>query len=163
MADPAPKARWYRLTPERLIVALLLVECLLWLSQRFQWFGFNHHKGWSVLIAVAVVGAAFLLMLLWLMAACSSADGSSSASGAVGPHRRRRRTVQLALPGDEEAREQKAAVAAIKKTYATLSYDYEFDASRHYLPNPRPPGSAWLRSCWKSIFLWRFRWWVLGP
>ena len=55
MAD-APKPRWYRLTPDRLVLLLLAVEGLLWLSERFCWFPFNQHKGWTVLIAVASVG-----------------------------------------------------------------------------------------------------------
>ena len=69
MTDPAPNPRWYRLTPDRFVIGLLVVECLLWLSERFQWFAFNQHKGWTVLIAVAVVGVAFLVMLLWFVVA----------------------------------------------------------------------------------------------
>jgi hypothetical protein len=69
MTDPIPKPRWYRLTPDCFVVGLLAVECLLWLSEWFQWFSFNHHKGWTVLIAVAVVGVAALLMPLWLAVA----------------------------------------------------------------------------------------------
>ncbi len=68
MADGRSKPRWYRLTPDRFVIGLLVVEGLLWLSERFQWFSFNEHKGWTVLIGVAVVGAAFLLMLLWFIA-----------------------------------------------------------------------------------------------
>ncbi len=64
MTDDLPKPRWYRLTPDRLVNGLLVVECLLWLSERFHWFPFNYHKGWTVLIAVATVGAALLFMLL---------------------------------------------------------------------------------------------------
>jgi hypothetical protein len=41
MTDPALKLRWYRLTPHRIVVGLLIVEGLLWLSERFQWFGFG--------------------------------------------------------------------------------------------------------------------------
>ena len=50
MAD-ASERRWFHVTPDRLILALLPVEGLLWLSERFQWFAFNEHKGWTVLIA----------------------------------------------------------------------------------------------------------------
>ena len=57
-------SNWYRLTPDRFAIGLLVVECLLWLSERFQWFGFNEHKGWTVLIAVAIVGVACVLMSL---------------------------------------------------------------------------------------------------
>ena len=58
MPTAEPKRRWFRLSPDRFVISLLLVICLLWLSERFQWFGFNHHKGWTVLIAVAAVGVA---------------------------------------------------------------------------------------------------------
>ena len=66
---PRPSVRWYRLTLGRLLAGLLAIEGFLLLSQRFQWFSFNHHKGWAVLIAVASVGVFLLLTLLWLAAA----------------------------------------------------------------------------------------------
>jgi hypothetical protein len=44
----------------------LVTTSLLYLSERFQWFSFNQHKGWTVLIAVAAVGVVLLLMLAWL-------------------------------------------------------------------------------------------------
>ncbi|MGA2034722.1 MAG: hypothetical protein ABSG68_20940 [Thermoguttaceae bacterium] len=47
---------------------LLVVEGLLWLSERFQWFAFNAHKGWTVLIALDSVGVAVLFMLFWFVA-----------------------------------------------------------------------------------------------
>jgi hypothetical protein len=50
-----PKPRWYRLTPDRLLMALLPMVGVLLLSEWFRWFPFNEHKGWTVLIAVAVV------------------------------------------------------------------------------------------------------------
>jgi hypothetical protein len=33
MTDPTPKPRWYRLTPDRFVIGLLIVECLLWLEE----------------------------------------------------------------------------------------------------------------------------------
>ena len=63
MADVAQekaRRRWFVPTPGRLLVVLLAVDGLLWLSERFQWFAFNQHKGWTVLIAVAAVGVFFL-------------------------------------------------------------------------------------------------------
>ena len=57
MSDAAvPKPRWYRLTPDRFVIGLLVLEGFLLLSQRFQWLGFNRHKGCTVLIAMAIVG-----------------------------------------------------------------------------------------------------------
>ena len=70
MADaPEAKRRWYRLTPDRLVIGLLAAEGFLLLSERFRWFAFNQHKGWTVLIDVAAVGLTLLVMLLWLAAA----------------------------------------------------------------------------------------------
>ena len=45
MTDPTPTPRWYRLTRDRFVIGLLVVECVLWFSERFQWFGFNRQKG----------------------------------------------------------------------------------------------------------------------
>ena len=64
MNDPTPTRRWLHPTPTWLIVALLVVEGLLFLSDRFQWP--TWHKGYAVLIAVAAVGMVFVVMLLWL-------------------------------------------------------------------------------------------------
>ena len=55
--------------PDRCVVALLALEGFLLLSAWFRWFPFNEHKGWTVLIAVASVGATLLLMFLWFLAA----------------------------------------------------------------------------------------------
>ena len=68
MVSPAPTPRWHSLTPDRLVIGLLAIEGLLWLSERFQRFPFNEHKGWTVLIAVGTVGLLMLLMLLWFAA-----------------------------------------------------------------------------------------------
>ena len=74
------RRRWFRLTPDRVLVAFLALEGFLLFSEHFGWFAFNRHKGYTVLIAVASVGAAILLMLLWFPPLCSFAGGSSSAS-----------------------------------------------------------------------------------
>ena len=64
------RRRWFRPTPGRLVLLVLLaVEGLLWLSERFQWFAFNQHAGWTVLIALAGVGVFLLLMLSWYVLA----------------------------------------------------------------------------------------------
>jgi hypothetical protein len=42
---------------------------VLWLSERFQWFGFNRHKGWTVLICGTAVAGFLVLMLTWFVAA----------------------------------------------------------------------------------------------
>jgi hypothetical protein len=61
--------RWYRLTPDRLILGLLILEGFLLLSERFCWFAFNERKGMTLLIAVGVLGVVLLILLLWFIAA----------------------------------------------------------------------------------------------
>ena len=51
------------------VLALLVLEGFLLLSEWFRRFPFNQHKGWSVLICLAAVGAALVLMFLWFLAA----------------------------------------------------------------------------------------------
>jgi hypothetical protein len=67
MIEPAPIRRRFYSAPAWLINGLLVVQGLLWLSDRFQWP--TWHKGYAVLIAVAGVGVVFVAMLLWLMVA----------------------------------------------------------------------------------------------
>jgi hypothetical protein len=147
MPAPDPKRRWFDLSPDRFVMSLLLVIGLLWLSERFQWFGFNHHKGWTVLISVAAVGVAALVMLLWWAAglifgwrfqfgirsvlaffvACSIAAGWLAAE-------------------IREARRQAETVESITAVGGGVSYDWESTADG--LPNesPRPPEPQWLRT-----------------
>ncbi len=65
MTTPNARQRWYRPTPDALVFGLLGGESMLWLSQRFHWFPFNDHKGWTVLIAVAAVTLATLILTAW--------------------------------------------------------------------------------------------------
>ena len=67
MTAPTPKPRWFHPTPSWLIVALLTVEGLLFLSDRFHWP--TWHKGYAVVTAVASVGVVCVAMLLWLIVA----------------------------------------------------------------------------------------------
>ena len=62
------------------MLGLLALEGFLWLSERYRWFPFNEHKGWTVLICLATVGTAFAADVpLVLRPLSSSAGGSSSA------------------------------------------------------------------------------------
>jgi hypothetical protein len=146
MTDPLPKRRWYRLSPDRFVVGLLIVVCLLWLSQTFQWFGFNHHRGRTVLIAVAAVGANALLMLLQWVAALIFARrfqfgirsllafclASSIAAG------------WLALEM-QRARRQVQVVEGINSVGGAF-YDWQFDAENDRNSNSEPPEPPWLRT-----------------
>ena len=67
MTHPTPQIRWYRLTPDRVVIALLALEGFLLLSERFEWFDFSRHAIWSVLIAATAIGGAMLLMFFWFL------------------------------------------------------------------------------------------------
>ncbi len=147
-AEPAKKARsrWFRLTPDQFIAGLLVLICVLWLSERFQWFGLNQHKGWTVLIAVAAVGVAALVMPLWWVASLmfrwrfqlgirSLLTFCLACSTAVS---------WLAVEG-RQARRQAEVVEWIQKYGGWGHYDWAVDANGHEIPNPTPPGSSWLR------------------
>ena len=146
MTDPTAKPRWYRLTPGRLLPLLLAVEGFLWLSDRFCWFAFNQHKGYTVLIAVASVGVFLLLMFLWFLAALVFRwrFQFSILSLLV-------LVVAVALPFSwlatemKAAREQKAVVEWIRKAGGPVVYDYRIDPSGNPMPGAEPPVLAWLR------------------
>ena len=112
------------------MVALLAVEGLLWLSERFHWFPFDEHKGYAVLICLATVGAAFLLMSLWFLAALVfrlrfqfSIRSLLALTVVVAAA-----CSWLAVERDR-ARKQRETVEAIASAGGTVSYDYELDPS----------------------------------
>jgi hypothetical protein len=153
MPCPTPNHRWYHVTPARFFLGLLVVQVFLLLSARFQWFPFNEHKGWTVLIAVGVVGLAVLLMLLWgLVCLC-----------------RRRRfqfgvrslllfVVAVSVPLGwfawemEKARRQREAVERIVKAGGKVYFDYEWDEWRGRIRGGDPTTSAWLRRLFGDDF-----------
>ena len=130
-----------------MVVALLAVEGLLWLSDALQWFGFNTHKGWTVLIAVAGVGLVFVAMLLWLIVAIvfRLRFQFSIPSMLV-------LTVAVALPCSwlevemKSASEQKDLVDAIRKFDGFVAYDWQCDPSGdNGQVNAQPSGPQCLR------------------
>ena len=140
MSDvPQAKPRWYRITPDRLVIGMLIVECLLWLSERFQWFAFNEHKGWTVLTGMAAVGLLVLLMLLAFVV-CLLLRWRfqfSILSLLV-------LTVAVAISCSwlardmKKAREQREAATGTIDLGGSVRYDYELDSGE-------PRGPAWLR------------------
>ena len=60
---------WLRVTPLHVALALLALEAILAIYEcfRFRTCAFNEQKGWTVLIALAVVAATFALLGLWLI------------------------------------------------------------------------------------------------
>ena len=156
MADNLkPKRRWFCPSPGWLVLCSLLLTGLLLVSERFRWFAFNQHKGWTVLIAVASVIAALVVMLLWWLAALLF-------------HWRFQFSVRslllsalaIALPcgwlaGDmKKAREQRKVVQEIEKiagpfevgtglgdsfSFGPIQYDWQ-------RANRQTPGAPWLRN-----------------
>lgn len=143
VTNPAPTARlrWLRLTSDRLVIGLMFLEVLLWLSERFQWFGFNQHKGWTVLVGVACVGVFLFLMLLWFIGALLLRWRFQFGIRAL-----LLLTVAAAISCSwlvtemRAARRQREAVEAIKRLGGWVHYDSDLSGNR----NPQPP--AWLRS-----------------
>ncbi len=141
-AVPRPSVRWFHLTPDRLVVGLLVVEVLLWLSERFGWLPW--HKGYAVLAAVAVVGVAMLLVLVWFAIALVF-----------------RRRIKFSLPSllvivivvalpciwmaveMRAAKRQEEAVTAIH--WLEVIYDHEVNKSGQIVGG-RPKEPIWLRN-----------------
>jgi hypothetical protein len=65
----APPPTCFHPTPSWLIYGSLAMTGLLWASERYQWLSINSHKGWTVLIAVAALGAVLLLLAMWFVVA----------------------------------------------------------------------------------------------
>lgn len=62
---PKSRLRWFCLTPDRVVLGLLLVWGVLLLSEQSQWL----NKGYPVLLAVASVLVVVLFLLAWFAAA----------------------------------------------------------------------------------------------
>ena len=136
-----PLLRWYRLTPDRVVVGLLILEGLLILSEWFGWFALNRHKGWTVLITVAAVGAVLSLTFLgFLVAVLFRRRFQFSIMSLL------LLTLVVAVPLSwlaverKRAREQRMAVEAIEKLGGWVGDNYEFDALTSSLVIREPPG-----------------------
>ncbi len=139
----APRFRWFHPKPSWLIVALLFVECLLFLSERFRWAAW--HKGYAVLTAVACVGVVFLAMLLWLVIALIFRRHFQFSIRSLLVL-----TVAVAIPCSwmavevKAAREQHDAVEAIVKVGGQVGYDWQ---------SAQPTCPAWLRGLLGNDFV----------
>ena len=124
--DAPEKRRWYCPTPGWLVFGSLAVTGLLFLSERWRWFPFNEHKGWTVLIAVAVVGGAMLVMLGWFIATLVFRWRFQFSIRLLLVL-----FVAVALPCSwlavemKAAREQANSVGAIRMLGGRITYDYE--------------------------------------
>ena len=124
----ACEPRWCRITPGRLVVVLLALEGLLFASERLGLFGVNRHKGYTVLIALAMVGLAIVLMLLWFLAALLLRVWFQFGIRSLFADRGCRHSVRLAGRGDEASKAgTRHAVRELKKAFYGVTYDYQVD------------------------------------
>ncbi len=167
--DAPEKRRRDRPCPAWLVYGSLAVTGLLFASERWRWFPFNEHKGWTVLIAMAGMGVAMALMLLWFVVALVFRWRFQFSIRSLLVL-----TVAVALPCSwlaaekRRARKQSEAVAAIlAEGHAVLSYpqnksvcyDHECDALGEPMATvvsmPRIP---WLHSLLGDDFFARAVW-----
>ena len=153
-APEQARRRWFRITPDRCVLGLLALEGFLLLSAWFRWFPFNQHKGWTVLIAIAAVGAALLLMFLWFLAALVFRWRFQFSILSL-----LLLVVVVAVPCSwlatemKAARKQREVVGTIVRTGGAVAYDWQKDVASVPQRSPRPPGPAWLRKLLGDDFL----------
>ena len=152
MTDPIPSRRWYHPTPDPFVMGLLVVECLLWLSERFGWLPWP--KGWAVLIAVASVAVALLVMLLWFITALLFRWRFQFSIRSLLVL-----TVAVALPFSwlaverEQAKMQEKAVQEIQNTGGQAGYFYLISSSAGPTLPGGPPAPQWLQNLLGKSFL----------
>ena len=131
------------------MIALLILEGFLLLSGWFQWFAFNRHQGYTVLIAIAAVGVALLLMFLWFLAAVLFRLRFQFSILSL-----LLLVVVVAIPCSwletemKRARIQREVVEEISKAGGEVLCDYEFFGgvdSDLRVVGAVPPEPAWLR------------------
>ena len=133
------RIRWFHPTPGRIVIALLAVEALLRLSERFGLLGW--HKGYAVLTAAAVVGAATPALLAWFALALVVRRQFQFSIRSLLVL-----VVVVALPcswlGTEirAAKAQNKAVQGIVDAGGWTTYDYSRDASGRYDGNSKGSG-----------------------
>ncbi len=142
MSESQPQRRWFHPAPAWLVLGSLAATGFLFLSERFRWFAFNHHKGWTVLIAVAEVGVVLAVMgLWWLVAVVARWRFQFSIRTLLVL------VLAVAMPFSwlavemKKAREQRKAINTIVQAGGFVRYDHEIAASPSCSPAP-----GWLRS-----------------
>jgi hypothetical protein len=155
MMSSKPIRRLFRLTPGRLIAGLFAFEAFPFLSDRFQWFGFSHHKGWAVLIALASVVAVVMLVVSWTTVAAvfrwrlqftiRSLLAMTLAASLV---------LSWLATETKKAKEQQAAVETIRQLRGGVWFDYYdgTDMNELFLGKARPAAWPWLRELFGDDF-----------
>jgi hypothetical protein len=139
MTTPKVHGRWFRLTPDRVILTLLPIEGLLWLSDSFRCFAFGEERIWTVLFGIAAVGVVMLFMLAWLAIALLFGWRFQFSIRSL-----LILVVVAAVPCSwlalerQEARRQRQTIAAIRAAGGDVIYSYELGRSMYLRPRGGP-------------------------
>ncbi|MGO8744454.1 MAG: hypothetical protein ACLQNE_00560 [Thermoguttaceae bacterium] len=153
MDAPELKRRSYCPAPGWLVYGSLAVTGLLFLSERWHWFWFNEHKGWTVLMAVAGVGAVMAVMVLWWAVALVFRWRFQFSIRSLSEM-----VVAVALPCSwlavemKKASEHEEVVEAIYRMGGGVDYDWTLRADDTVWFEARPPSPKWLRRLLGEIF-----------
>ena len=140
--DTPEKRRWYCLTPGWLVFGSLAVTGLLFASEKWGWFPFNGHKGYTVLAAVAGMGVVLVVMLLWWLVALIFRWRFQ-----FGIRTLLALTVVVAVPLSwlaaevKAAKRQKAAVAAIVHVGGWTCAQWQVGSNLYPLSRTEPAGA----------------------
>ena len=146
--EPPPKARWYRFTADRFVVGWLFLQCLLWLSERNEWFPFNAHKGRTLLLALVSVGAAMLVTVSWFIASLLLRWRFQFSIRSL-----LLLAVAIAVPSSwlavesKSAKKQREAVATLRNLEEDVKVYYEYQAfgpASDFFPDHESPWGAYL-------------------
>jgi hypothetical protein len=133
---PPPRLR---LTPDRVVLGLVVVEGLLWLSERCHCYSLSEDKTWTLLIALATAGTAMLWMLAWFAIALLFGWRFQ-----FGVRSLLFLAVAFAIPCSwlaahmQEAKSQRQTIAAIKAARGDVIYSYEWDECAGFRSGARP-------------------------
>ncbi len=140
------RRRWLDRAPVLVLIALLVVEGFLLLSERFSWFAYNEKKGWPVLIASASAVVVVAILSIWYGMALRFRwrfqFGIRSLFVLV---------LAVAIPCGwlaierKLARRQMEAVDRITKLHGMVAYDWQFGVDDYVQSKAQPPGPEWLR------------------
>jgi len=141
----SPKPHWYSLTPDKFLAGLLAVEVLLFLADRYAWFGLASESGWNVLLAVAHVGATLLIGLLWCGASLLFRWQFQFSI----------RSLCLLMTSValvcswfavkmQQANTQTEIVEEIRAKHGEVDYDYQFGPRGRIILGSKSPAPAWL-------------------
>jgi hypothetical protein len=147
--NAAMKRAWFRLTPNRIVAALLIAECGLWLAEVCQWFS----SAWAALVAIAIVGVAAIVMFGWFAGSLIFRWRFQFSLLALLVL-----VVAVAIPCGwfavefDLARRQSEAVKELMKLQGTVWYDCQFNSDGTAVMSTQQSRPEWLASLFGDDF-----------